>query len=219
MALDVSSLVEAEAFVKKLQGVVALFKIGLQLFTREGPAVVAMVRRHGAEVFLDLKFHDIPNTVARACESAAQLGVSFLTLHTSGGKEMMAAAVRSKQPKPRGKLPSGNLPKLLGVTVLTSEAADSKTSERVVSLARLAQEAGLDGVVCSGHEIAAVRRACGKDLLLVVPGIRPVGSMVGDQKRVMTPREALDAGADYLVMGRPILEAKDPRQAVHQALQ
>lgn len=202
------SLVEAEVFVKKLQGVVAFFKIGLQLFTREGPAVVAMVRRYGAEVFLDLKFHDIPNTVARACESAAQLGVSFLTLHTSGGKEMMAAAAVQKK-----------RPKLLGVTVLTSEMGDAHTEKRVVELARSAQEAGLDGVVCSGHEIAAVRRACGKDFLLVVPGIRPVGSTVGDQKRVMTPREALDAGADYLVMGRPILEAKDPSQAVQQALQ
>lgn len=211
VALDVASFAEAEHLVRDLCGVVSLFKVGLQLFTQEGPRVVEMIHKHGCEVFLDLKFHDIPHTVARACEAAAWLGVSLLTLHASGGRAMMETAANVVRKK-------GCPLRLLGVTVLTSESATADTRLRVIHLAGQAKEAGLHGVVCSGHEAQVVREACGKVFLIVVPGIRPAGSAVGDQKRVMTPREALDVGADYLVIGRPVLEAKDPRQTVQQIL-
>jgi orotidine-5'-phosphate decarboxylase len=192
-----------------------LFKIGNQLFTAEGPKVVEKVADTGAGMFLDLKFHDIPNTVAGAVASAAALPrVKMLTLHASGGLAMMRAA---REAAGMGK----KRPALLGVTILTSIDAQTMQSvglsgtpsSRAVALAQLAQQAGLDGVVSSAHEVAAIRQACGKDFLIVVPGIRPADASVNDQSRVATPGEAIRAGASYLVVGRPITAASDPRKA------
>jgi orotidine-5'-phosphate decarboxylase len=189
--------------------------VGKELFTRCGPQLVAALAGRGYQVFLDLKFHDIPNTVAAACAAAADLGVWMINLHASGGAAMMAAA--------RERLAAlSNPPLLIAVTVLTSLDADDlaaigcpgEPAERVLQLAELAKRAGLDGVVCSPREAAAVRRICGPGFRLVTPGVRPAGAATGDQKRVMTPGEAVAAGADYLVIGRPITAAPDPLAAI-----
>jgi orotidine-5'-phosphate decarboxylase len=215
-ALDVDSLAEAERLVDVLAGEVGVFKIGKQLFLHAGPDVVRMVHRHGADVFLDLKFHDIPNTVAKAGIEAARLGVRFFDVHATGGLEMMertrvdVAAVCRRESLRR--------PRILGVTVLTSLGrADlrqvgvaAEVAVHVARLARLAQKAGLDGVVASPREITAVRRACGARFLVVTPGVRLAASASDDQKRVDTPADAMRAGADYLVVGRPIAAASDP---------
>jgi orotidine-5'-phosphate decarboxylase len=192
-----------------------LFKVGSTLFTAEGPQAVKKLAGLGASIFLDLKFHDIPNTVAGAIAAAAELPrVDMLTLHASGGLEMMKAAHEAVRGRKRR-------PALLGVTILTSlDAAalrriglSGSPTTRAVSLARLAQEAGLDGVVASAHEVRAVRRACGPKFLIVVPGVRPATTSTNDQSRVATPAEAIRAGADCLVVGRPITAAADPRAA------
>jgi orotidine-5'-phosphate decarboxylase len=193
-----------------------MVKVGNQLFTAEGPSVVRELARMGFGIFLDLKFHDIPNTVIHGIASACRLpGVRLLTLHTLAGVEVIEAARRSadgcKHP-----------PKLLGVTLLTShDEASIRTvgikgplSTRAVKLAKLAKAARLDGVVSSAREVRAIRRAIGPQMLIVVPGIRPADASTDDQARVATPREAIRAGADYLVIGRPITAAKDPRAAV-----
>jgi orotidine-5'-phosphate decarboxylase len=205
-----------------------MFKINIQLFTAEGPPAVGKLGHLGADIFLDLKFHDIPNTVTGAVSAAASLPkVRLLNVHTLGGVAMMRAAVEALE---SSKLPKPQRPKLLGVTILTS--MDNKAlrdvgisgtaSLRVVKLARLAQQAGLDGVVASPQEVRAIRRACGKDFLIVVPGVRPeVETDAGrktkrksdDQARVATPAAAIRAGADYLVIGRPITAAPDPESA------
>lgn len=198
VALDVDTLSEAKKFVDKLYPSVKIFKVGSQLFTACGPEAVKMIAQRGAKVFLDLKSHDIPNTVKKAVEAASQLKVFMLTVHLSGGKEMLQAAVSVP-----------NRPKIVGVTVLTSQSEDN-TASKVLELAKLAKDAGLDGVVCSVAETAMIKKALGKDFLVVNPGIRPKDSSSNDQKRVATPKEAIDAGADFIVMGRPILEAKDP---------
>lgn len=213
VALDVGSLREARRFVRLLRKQVSLFKVGLELFTAVGPEVVKMIHDEGGRVFLDLKFHDIPNTVARACESAARLGVSMMNVHIRGGRKMMKAArhaVRSLK---------GRKTILLGVTVLTSDTKTSQTSRDVVRLAREAKSSGLDGIVCSAQEAAKVRKACGKKFVIVTPGIRPVGVERGDQKRVATPSFALRNGADFIVVGRPILKAPAPKKAVVRILQ
>ena len=189
-----------------------LCKIGLELFTAEGPSVVKAVQAHGYSVFLDLKFHDIPNTVAHAVRSAAGLGVSMTTLHACGGPVMLEAAAKAA---------AGTDLLLLAVTVLTSmdSAQLSATGisiepeAQVLRLAGLAADAGIGGIVCSPREIAAVRHAYGEKLRLVTPGVRPLWAAVGDQKRVMTPAEAISAGADWLVIGRPITAAANPREA------
>jgi orotidine-5'-phosphate decarboxylase len=192
-----------------------MVKVGSQLFTAEGPRVVKMLAGEGFGVFLDLKFHDIPNTVARAVAAAAELPtVRLLTLHTLGGVAMMRAASAEV-----GKMK--RRPRLLGVTLLTSmdETAlrsveiASSPSAVVLALAKLAQEAGLDGVVASGEEARAIRAQCGPQFLVVAPGVRPESAAVNDQARVATPSQAIQAGADYLVVGRPITEASDPRAA------
>lgn len=199
---------------RSLQGVVGGLKIGLEFVTANGPDGIRQVVALGLPVFLDVKFHDIPNTVAGAVRAAGALGVAMLTLHLSGGPAMLRAAVEA----------AGGLsprPWLLGVTVLTSiDDADLATigvphsaSDQVLRLAELARTSGLDGVICSPHEITALRRRFGGDLKLVVPGIRPTGSGQGDQKRTMTPAAAMVAGADHLVIGRPITGAPDPRRA------
>jgi orotidine-5'-phosphate decarboxylase len=192
-----------------------MLKIGSQLFTAEGPRAVEKIAGLGFGVFLDLKFHDIPNTVARSVAAAGDLpGIRLLTLHTLGGVDMMRAAAEAvAQAKRR--------PALLGVTILTSQDAASLRSvgisgspgSRALALARLAKRAGLDGVVASAHEARAIRRACGPRFLIVVPGVRPASASVNDQSRVATPAQAIRAGADYLVMGRPITGAASPRDA------
>jgi orotidine-5'-phosphate decarboxylase len=190
-------------------------KVGNQLFTTEGPRAVEKFADMGFGVFLDLKFHDIPNTVAGAVASAAQLpGLHLLTVHTLGGSAMMRAAREAVQGKKKR-------PALLGVTILTSMDAAALTEigisdtpgNRALALARLAQQSGLDGVVASAHEVRAIRAACGPKFLIVVPGIRPADSSSNDQSRVASPGEATRCGADYLVVGRPITGAPDPRKA------
>ncbi len=211
IALDVASVSEARRIVRLLRQEISIFKVGLQLYTLGGPDVIRMVHDEGGKVFLDLKFHDIPNTVARACEAAASLGVFMMNLHASGGREMLEAAVASvKNLKKR--------PILLGVTVLTSRAVGGGLEELVVSLASLCRDARLDGVVCSAFEAAAVRKRCGQDFVIVTPGIRPAGSLANDQKRIATPSEAVSGGADYLVVGRPVLTAKDPIEVVRSLM-
>ena len=215
VALDVATKEKALDLVEELRDQISFFKIGLQLYTAEGPEIVRAVRATGANVFLDLKLHDIPNTVARAVESAAQ--IQMLTIHLSGGEAMIQAAVSAKS---RDLL-------LLGVTVLTS--ADEQTlrqigipdkiENHVLRLAQLGVESGIDGIVASPHEITTLRREFSDRMKIVVPGIRPGGSESADQKRVMTPREGIHAGADYLVIGRPIIAQSSPREAVSKILQ
>ncbi|MGB8275145.1 MAG: orotidine-5'-phosphate decarboxylase [Alphaproteobacteria bacterium] len=223
-ALDTPDLGAARVLASRLKGSVGGLKLGLEFFVAFGPAGVGAVAREGLPIFLDLKFHDIPNTVAGAVGAAVALGPAFLTIHAAGGREMMrraaeaAANAAQRQGVPR--------PRLVGVTVLTSLGPDdmgeigfAKTpADQVLKLAALAQDAGLDGVVCSAHEIAAVRKECGADFTLVVPGIRPSSTSADDQKRVMGPAEAMRRGADYLVIGRPITAAADPAEAARRIM-
>jgi orotidine-5'-phosphate decarboxylase len=221
-ALDVDSFEQARGWVEQLHGQVGVFKIGKQLFTRCGPDVVHMVRDHGAEVFLDLKYHDIPNTVAMAGLEALRLGVWMFNVHALGGPEMMTKlAAEVDKVCPRG---TPGRPLLIAVTILTSSTdatlravgIDRPVTEMVPRLARLAQEAGMDGVVASPQEVGLIRQACGRDFAIVTPGVRPADASQDDQKRVMTPGEALRAGADYLVIGRPISAAADPAGAAEK---
>jgi orotidine-5'-phosphate decarboxylase len=215
VALDFSAAAPALELVEQLDPARCRLKVGKEMFTRFGPGFVAGLSGRGFEVFLDLKFHDIPNTVAAACKAAADLGVWMINVHASGGRPMMEAARERLAGMARP-------PLLIAVTVLTSlDAGDLQDigcpgdpAERVLRLARLAQGAGLDGVVCSPLEAYFVRQDLGRDFLLVTPGVRPAGAATKDQKRVMTPRDAIDAGADYLVVGRPITAAPDPMQAL-----
>ena len=214
VALDLPTSAEALGLVRKLSPHAGFFKIGLQLYTAAGPDIVGAVRDEGGRVFLDLKLHDIPNTVARAVESAGSLDVEMLTIHLSGGRAMTAAAV--------GATPSTML--LLGVTVLTSAddttlretGIDSPVAEQVLRLAKLGAESGVGGIVASAQELAPLRRAHGAKMKIVTPGIRPPGAKMDDQKRTMTPAQALNAGADFLVVGRPITAAQNPRAALEQ---
>lgn len=223
VALDVDSAAAAAALADRLRGAVAGFKIGKQLFTAEGPSIVQALAARGDRVFLDLKFHDIPNTVAGAIAAAVATGAWMVNVHTSGGRRMMAAAAEAatdaaaRHRRPR--------PLVIGVTVLTSlddealheTGVERPVIEQVVHLARLAQAAGLDGVVASPQEVAAIRAACGADFLIVTPGIRPPAAAgTDDQVRTMGPVEALAAGASYLVVGRPITGASDPRAAADE---
>lgn len=212
VALDVDSKERALKLIDELAPHVGMFKVGQELFTAEGPEIVRTIVASGARVFLDLKFHDIPITVAKAVGAASQLGAFLITVHTSGGRRMLEAAASA--------LPAEGT-QILGVTVLTSHTDESlhetgardPVMETVRRLAILAREAGLDGVVCSPHEISLVRETAGQDLLIVTPGIRPKGSEKGDQARVTTPREARRLGCDYVVVGRPITESPSPRDA------
>jgi len=216
VALDYPSAEQALALVETLQPASCRLKVGKELFTREGPALVRTLEQAGFDVFLDLKFHDIPNTVAHACEVAADLGVWMLNVHASGGLKMMQAARQALEASGESR------PLLIAVTVLTS-LDDMALAEigfcesaavQVVRLAKLAQQAGLDGVVCSALEAEALRQALGPDFLLVTPGVRPAGAASDDQARIMTPADALRAGADYLVIGRPITQAAKPADAL-----
>ena len=214
VALDVPDMARLSTFLDRLEGQPRFCKVGLELFVAEGAAAVEAVQRRGGKIFLDLKLHDIPETVARAVASATSLGVELLTVHTAGGFEMMRRAVQVAKESAKGK------PGILGVTVLTSLSeedlrADGITGtmrEAVVRRAKLAEKAGATGIVCSPQEVADVRAASGT-LALVVPGVRPAGAALGDQKRVATPAGAIAAGADYLVVGRPIRDAQSPAAA------
>ncbi len=220
VALDVGDFGRAEELVRDLRGAISFFKVGLELFTASGPDVVKMVIDHGARVFLDLKFFDIPNTVRGAVRSASSLNVSIINVHALGGADMMKAAAKAAAE-------TKNSPKVIAVTVLTSfdEAGFSNIGysasieDSVVSLATTAKDAGLDGVVSSPNEVRTLKNHLGKDFLIVTPGVRPHWSTTDDQKRVMTPSDAFDAGADYIVIGRPITAAKDPRAAAERVIE
>ena len=220
LALDVPDLESAEGLVNKLKEHVRVFKVGTQLFTAEGKRVIEMINKNNGKVFLDLKFHDIPNTVKGAVESAVKLGVYMIDVHASGGYEMMKAAADAA--KQKSKEIGIERPLILGVTVLTSinneilkneMNVNKDVNEQVVCLAKLAKSAGLDGVVASPNEIKSIREACGEDFIVLTPGIRPSKDELNDQKRVMTPRQAIKKGADFIVVGRPITNAENPVEA------
>lgn len=225
-ALDVESRHDALKLVEDLSGVIDFFKVGSRLFTAEGPSMVRELQEAGARIFLDLKFHDIPATVAGSVRAATALGIRMMTLHASGGLDMMAAAAReAKETAARLGI---ERPLLVGVTVLTSLSREDlsavfshegKVSDIVMGLADRAGEAGLDGIVASVGEAPLVKERLGGDFIVVTPGIRPTGADVGDQKRVATPRKAADAGSDYLVVGRPIYQAPSPAEAAKAILE
>jgi orotidine-5'-phosphate decarboxylase len=211
IAVDLSARDEILRLVDELRGTVGVFKLGLQAFIANGPSIVRDVVASGERVFLDLKIHDIPNTAKHAVAEAAELGAFIATVHAAGGEAMLRACAHDSL-------------LVLGVTVLTSlDAAELKRigmqgspMECAVRLARLAKDSGLRGVVASPLEIAAIREACGAEFVILTPGIRPAGSDAGDQRRTMTPHEAVAAGADYIVVGRPITSAADPRSAAQR---
>jgi orotidine-5'-phosphate decarboxylase len=220
VALDVESKAKALEIVRDLKGLGACFKIGKQLFTSTGPELVREIVGMGEDVFLDLKYHDIPNTVAKAGVAAAELGVKIFNVHASGGRKMMEA-VRSEMDKLQ------NPPLVLAVTILTSLGEDDirevgfdrTIPEQIAKLAKLAKDSGMDGVVASPLEIELIRETCGKDFKILTPGIRPAFAAVNDQKRIATPAEALQKGADFLVIGRPITAAENRREAFLKILE
>jgi orotidine-5'-phosphate decarboxylase len=224
-ALDVGDFESAREWVDRLKGRVGWFKIGLELFTATGPDIVKMVKDSDIKCFLDLKFHDIPNTVAGAVRSAVRTGADMMTVHLSGGRAMLQAAQDAAGDE-SGRLGSRR-PLIVGVSVLTSLGSDDLTdigvernpADQVIHLAKLAASCRLDGMVCSAEDLAHIRRQVPAGLMLVTPGIRPGGSQTGDQKRVATPSAALQAGADLLVIGRPISGAPDPSKAVQQIVE
>ena len=224
-ALDTTDPHAAFGLAAKLRTHVGGVKLGLEFFGANGPAGFAHVAKSGMPIFLDLKLHDIPHTVAKAIHALMPLNPTIMTIHTSGGPAMMKAAAQAAT---EAAINVGcKRPIIVGVTILTSMDAEDLTAvglstpveAQVVRMAQLAQKSGLDGVVCSPFEISAIRAACGPDFKLVVPGIRPAGSATGDQKRIMTPAEAIGHGADYIVIGRPITESDNPVQAAQHIAQ
>jgi len=221
VALDFPSKNEALAFVSQLSPSDCKLKVGLELYVSAGAEIVHQLTEAGFDIFLDLKFHDIPNTVASACKAAAKLNVWMMNVHASGGLEMMQVASDALQNETHR---ASQSPRLIAVSVLTSMSdeqlqqtgVNTVTKEQVAHLAYLAKKAGLDGMVCSAQEATLLRERFGDDFLLVTPGIRPVGSAKGDQSRVMTPTAAINAGADYLVVGRPITQAENPLEIIEQ---
>ncbi|MCE0492878.1 orotidine-5'-phosphate decarboxylase [Vibrio salinus] len=224
VALDYDNQEEALAFVDRIEPSSCRLKVGKEMFTLFGPEFVRSLHHRGFEVFLDLKFHDIPNTCAKAVKAAAELGVWMVNVHASGGSRMMQAAREILEPYGDSK------PVLIGVTVLTSMektdlsgiGIDDEPQNQVKKLASLTKDSGLDGVVCSAQEATILKEMLGKEFKLITPGIRPAGSDAGDQRRIMTPIEAVKAGADYLVIGRPITQASDPEavlKRINQSLQ
>ena len=210
VALDYAAAAPALEFASKVSPELCRLKVGKELFVSAGPQLVEKLAGQGFDVFLDLKFHDIPNTTAQACKAAAQLGVWMVNVHASGGRKMMETAAE-------GLANLTNRPLLIGVTVLTSMGADDLAeiglpvpAVQVERLARLAKDSGLDGVVCSAQESSLLKAACGKEFKLITPGIRPASASLDDQNRVMTPQAAMAAGSDYLVIGRPITQSADP---------
>ena len=227
LALDVDSKAKAISLVKELAGYVGVFKVGMQLYDSVGPDIVKEINDLGGKVFVDLKFHDIPNTVAAAGRVMARLGCYMFNVHAAGGRDMMQAL--SQELKAAAQSVNQPDPITLAVTVLTSISQeqlsqemyvqDLKIQELVVKWALMAQECGIKGVVCSPQEIIAIRQACGPEFKIVTPGIRPAWSEANDQKRITTPRQALDMGADYMVIGRPIVKASQPVEAAIKIVQ
>ncbi len=214
VALDTPSLSQAVRIAKQLQGLIQCVKIGSILFAAEGPRAIQRMRALGFDVFLDLKFHDIPSTVEKSCRAAIAHRIAMLTVHASGGSEMLEAAMAGvRQEATRLRVPR---PKVVGVTVLTSQGA---LRRNVIALAQTARRAGLDGVVASAQEARDIRRRMPRPWLIVCPGIRPAGRSKGDQARGATPQQAVEAGADWLVVGRPITEARHPRVAAQQIVE
>jgi orotidine-5'-phosphate decarboxylase len=215
IALDYPNAVPALALIDRLDPTLCRLKVGKELFTATGPALLEKLMQRGFEIFLDLKFHDIPNTTAQACKAAASLGVWMVNVHALGGRKMLVAAREAI-------VNSAQRPKLIAVTILTSMGQqdlaelciNATPAEMVLHLATLAQDTGLDGVVCSGQEAVLLRKHCGNEFCLVTPGIRPVHATLDDQSRVMSPKAAMQAGSSYLVIGRPITQAEDPLQAL-----
>jgi orotidine-5'-phosphate decarboxylase len=218
VALDYDNQADALAFVDRIDPNSCRLKVGKEMFTLFGPDFVKELHKRGFSVFLDLKFHDIPNTCSKAVRAAAELGVWMVNVHAGGGEKMMTASREILEPYGKDR------PLLIGVTVLTSMeqsdlagiGLDVAPQEQVIRLANLTKNAGLDGVVCSAQESALLKAELGKEFKLVTPGIRPTGSAVGDQKRIMTPVNAIQAGSDYLVIGRPITQAEDPSSVLKQ---
>jgi orotidine-5'-phosphate decarboxylase len=216
-AMDVKEFSDVQLWAELLSPHVGMFKVGKQLYTACGPAAVRMIQKCGGEVFLDLKYHDIPNTVAMATLEAANLGVKLCDLHAMGGFEMMSKTMESLDKN----FAAAERPRVLAITVLTSSNEETlrgiginlPVPEMVVKLAKLAKSAGVDGVVASPQEVGLIREACGKDFLVVTPGVRPAFASTDDQKRIMTPADAVKAGSDYLVIGRPIAAAENPVNA------
>lgn len=221
IALLAETMKQAESMVKLLKKDVCTFEVGAPTYTALGPDVIKMIHQHGCEVYLDLKYHDIPSTVYKAVSTATKLGVAGLTVHASGGEEMLIKTVEAAKDAAGGK---SKMPSLFGVTVLTSmeSLADIgvqfEVREQVVRLAKLVKHCGLHGVVASPLEIAPIRKACGDKFLIMTTGVRPLGMAAQDQRRIASPIMAIAAGADFLVIGRPIVEAKDPRSVVLQIL-
>jgi len=224
VALDFNNAEAATQMTDRLRGHAGAFKVGMEAFTAEGPMLAHYLIDSGEKVFLDLKFHDIPNTVRGACRAAASLGVTMLNVHALGGRKMMQAALEGAT---EGTSQGHRRPMVLAVTILTSLAIEDMEEvgiagppeDAVLRLAHLAQSSGLDGVVASAREVSALRSECGPDFVIVTPGIRPAGSASNDQSRIATPQAALNAGADYLVIGRPITAAPDPAAAAAAILE
>lgn len=223
--LDVENMKQAEEIINEIGDELTTYKVGLQLYTKEGSKVIKMLKKYDKKVFLDLKFHDIPNTVVGAVKSALDLGVDMMTIHAMGGFDMMEGVAKLMwQRKSDGK----HSPTVFAVTLLTSldsafledviGTANRTVEDEVVILARAAQSAGINGVVASPHEIKAIRKECGQDLLILTPGVRPAGSDKNDQSRIATPKKAIKDGADYIVVGRPITSSGDMKKAVKNIL-
>jgi orotidine-5'-phosphate decarboxylase len=228
VALDMDTFEQARHLIDDVEDSVEIFKVGSQMFTAHGPFITRYLQSKGKKVFLDLKFHDIPNTVASAVRSAVSLSVSpnnshgfaplfMLTVHTAGGREMLEAAAEASESQ--AKAFGVARPLIVGVTALTSTAKDADLQRLVLERSRMAKDSGLDGVVASVEEAALIRKDLGPDFLIVTPGIRPAGTSVNDQKRVATPQAAIAQGSNYLVVGRPIIQAASPREAVLKILE
>lgn len=227
LALDVDTQAEAERLVQELGAWVGYFKVGMQLFNSCGPDIVRRINDLGGQVFVDLKFHDIPNTVGAAGRVVARMGGQMFNVHAAGGRKMMQTVVREVREE-AGRL-GCKPPLILAVTVLTSIAQHELEEEMLIQglpleevvrrWAMMARDCGIDGVVCSPREISIIRSSCGSDFVIVTPGIRPAWSETGDQKRITTPRQALDMGADYMVIGRPILQAADRVEAARKIIE
>jgi len=221
VALLTDSMKDAEKMVKLLKGDVSTFEVGAPTYTALGPDVIKMIHDNGCMVYLDLKYHDIPSTVAKAVGTATRLGVAMLNVHAAGGYDMMSRTVEAAQHAAGSK---SKMPKVLAVTVLTSMESlgdigvQFEVREQVVRLAMMSKECGLHGVVASPLEIVPIRKACGEKFLIVTPGVRPIGAEAQDQRRISSPIMAIAAGADYIVVGRPIVDAKDPSAVVRQII-
>ncbi len=225
VALDTQDVEYAFALAQSLKGTVPWLKVGLELFVQGGPEIISRLKGLGFNVFLDLKMYDIPNTVYGGVLSACKMGVDLLTIHTQGGERMAQAAMQAVHDYAKDSAQHEGRPLVFGVTVLTSmeqgelPLSQENIGDLVLDLAQQAQGWGLDGVVCSGHEAQSIGQRCGEDFLRLTPGIRPCSGQVDDQRRVMTPAQAMEAGARFLVVGRPITKAENPQQAAQEIMQ